>query len=143
MISAFLIAFVLQFGFGLSAEDPKDFAILMIITVGLTTITWVAVTFLTEPEPEETLIRFYKKVYPSGKLWNPIKSKIYEPFPESKLGRDFIDWIAGCFLIYLSLFGIGKIIFGNIFLGLLLVLLALGAGMIIYWDLNQRGWRVL
>jgi hypothetical protein len=53
------------------------------------------------------------------------------------------DWLAGCAMIYLTLFGIGKIIFGQTGLGLAFLGLAALAAGYVYWDLNRRGWSVL
>ena len=44
--------------FGLSTNDPKEAAWMTIITVTVTTATWLVVTFLTRPEPNETLLAF-------------------------------------------------------------------------------------
>ena len=51
--------------------------------------------------------------------------------------------LMGCVLVYATLFGIGKIIFGNWPLGLLLLALAGGAGYMIFWDLSRRGGQAL
>jgi SSS family solute:Na+ symporter len=52
-----------------------------------------------------------------------------------------MDWAAGCLLVYASLFGVGKILFGETALGLALLALAAGAGGLIFWDLERRGWK--
>jgi hypothetical protein len=53
------------------------------------------------------------------------------------------DWLMGCVLVYATLFGIGKILFGEWLTGLLLLALAAGAGYLIFWDLSRRGWQAL
>ena len=53
----------------------------------------------------------------------------------------FFDWLAGCVLIYAFLFGVGKLIFGDLVSGSLLLGLGLLAGGFIYWDLSRRGWK--
>jgi hypothetical protein len=53
------------------------------------------------------------------------------------------DWIAGCGLIYFSLFGVGHLIFGPASLGLLYLLAAAACAGFLYWDLNRRGWETL
>jgi len=47
-----------------SGSDPVIFAKTTLCTTGITTLVWVAVTFLTAAEPNDTLIRFYTKVRP-------------------------------------------------------------------------------
>jgi hypothetical protein len=44
-------------------------------------------------------------------------------------------------MIYCSLFGIGKLVFGEWLAGLLLVGAAAVAGWFIFWDLSRRGWQ--
>ena len=44
----------------LDTDKPVDFAWIMIITVAITTVVWLAATFLTKPEPEDTLVAFYR-----------------------------------------------------------------------------------
>ncbi len=46
-------------------------------------------------------------------------------------------------MIYLTLFGIGKIIFGHWGTGLLWLGGAVISGAYLYWDLNRRGWSLL
>ncbi len=59
MISAFVVSVALQVGWGLDTDKPVDFAWIMIVTVSITTVVWLAVTFLTKPEPEAVLKAFY------------------------------------------------------------------------------------
>lgn len=47
-----------------------------------------------------------------------------------------MDWFAGCVLIYMTLFGVGKIIFGQASVGLAFLALAALAGGVLYWDLT-------
>ena len=37
----------------------------MIITVAITTVVWLAATFLTQPEPQDMLVAFYRRTRPS------------------------------------------------------------------------------
>ena len=57
---------------GLNAADTSsvDYALAMLITVGVTTVVWVAVTLLTPPEPRSTCSNaFYRRVRPGGAGW--------------------------------------------------------------------------
>ena len=44
-------------------------------------------------------------------------------------------------MIYGTLFGIGKIIFGDMLTGLMMLAVAAAGGAFIYWDLSRRGWK--
>src|SRR5262249_47706927 len=61
MITAFIVSLTLQAGLKYDSDKPVDFAWLMIITVSITTAAWLAVTFLTAPESQETLVKFYRR----------------------------------------------------------------------------------
>lgn len=45
-------------------------------------------SYLTEPEPDEVLMKFYVRVRPWG-LWKPIRKKVEERFPEFKSDANF------------------------------------------------------
>ncbi|MDH7604107.1 MAG: sodium:solute symporter, partial [Melioribacter sp.] len=45
-------------------------------------------SYLTEPEPDEVLMKFYVKVRPWG-LWKPIRKKVEARFPEFKSDANF------------------------------------------------------
>lgn len=143
MIASLVVALVLQFGFGLSAEEPRQFALLMVATVACSTLVWVTVTLLTPPVDEKTLIAFYRKARPGGPLWYPIRRKVANPTQVKPLWRDFADWLAGCTLIYCALFGIGKLVLGHTALGLVLLAASAGAGALLYRDFQQRGFATL
>jgi hypothetical protein len=49
----------------------------------------------------------------------------------------------GCVLVYCTLFGIGKLVFGEWLPGILLLAVAAVAGYLIFWDLSRRGWQTL
>ena len=56
---------------------------------------------------------------------------------------NFLDWIAGCVMVYLALFGVGKIIFGEYGLGVLFLLGSAAAAVFLYVHLSRRGWSVI
>jgi len=143
MISAFIISIVLQFGFHLSESDPKQFAYLLLITVGFTTVVWITVTFLTSPEPQDKLVSFYKRVRPNARFWKPIASITPEVIPEKDGIFNLINWISGVAMIYSFLFGLGYIILGNVLLGSALMVAGFVFGGIIFYQMNSRGWEFL
>jgi len=126
----------------LNAEDPHGFAWLMVLTTAFTTLAWLAVTFLTPPEPEAKLREFYERVRPAAAGWRPIARQEDAPSRQS-LGWSAADWLAGCAMIYCALFGLGKLVFGETLAGLALLLCAALAAGFIFWDLERRGWETL
>ena len=140
MIAAFVTSVTLQTAFHLDSDQPVDFAWLMIFTVGFTTVCWLAVTFLTSPESNDTLIAFYRRTRPSFSGWRRIAVQVPEVKPSRGGLSNLLDWICGCVLIYGVLFGVGKLLLLETGLGILLVGIGLAAGAVIYWDLSRRGW---
>ena len=140
MISAFIVSVALQRGFGLDTDKPVDFAWVMMITVGITTVVWLAATFLTPPEPKDVLIAFYRRTRPSGPGWARVARMAPEVLPARDGLSNLLDWAAGCVLIYGILFGTGKLLLHESGIGLALLACGMAGGAIIYWDLSRRGW---
>lgn len=114
MVAAFVVSVGLQLGAGYDTDDPHDFAVVMLITVGLTTAVWITVTFLTAPEPEEKLVAFYRRVRPYATFWGPAAQLAGDVTPPTGAHRDLLSWLAGCGLIYGALFGVGKLLLGEL-----------------------------
>jgi solute:Na+ symporter, SSS family len=127
----------------LPGSDPVTFAKTSLITAGITTIAWIAATFLTPAESQEKLLAFYRRVRPTVHGWKKIAALAPEVPQVRDVRGNAFDWLMGCVLVYATLFGIGKIIFGDWFWGVALLALAGGAGYLIFWDLSRRGWQSL
>jgi len=143
MAAAFITSLILQYQFHLSESNPREFAYLVLITVAITTAVWLLVTFLTKPEPKETLLAFYRRVRPSAKFWGPIAREAPDVNPAKDGIFNLIDWLSGVAMIYAFLFGAGNVIFGRTLTGLLMMLAGFVFGGIIYIDLNKRGWETV
>jgi len=139
MITAAIVSIFLQKGLGWNSDEPRQFAYLMLVTVGITTIVWVVVTLATSPEPAEKLISFYRGVRPEGPGWTGIAAEagLAESHARGRLSLQFVNWILGVVLIYGSLFGIGKLIFKEWGTGLLYLLVAIVAGALISRNLSR------
>jgi hypothetical protein len=105
--------------------DLRADAVVMLVTVAVSTVVWVATTFLTKPEREETLQAFYRRVRPGGPGWAAVSTRAgfgREPIPGGALA--WTNWVAGIVAVYASLFGIGKLVFGETGAGLGMLALA-------------------
>jgi Na+/proline symporter len=127
MAVAFVVSLALQGWFGLSGDDPRGFAILLMTTTAVTTAAWLAVTYLTAPEPRERLREFYARVRPGGPGWTAVAP---EATGDATLGRGLVQWAVGCAVVYLGLFGIGDLLLGRPVRGL--VMLVIG-GVLTAW----------
>jgi len=124
-------------------DDPNLVAKQLLITVIVTTIAWVVVTFATKPESEETLVRFFERVRPNAAGWGPIAKNVVSVEANDSLGLGLLDWLAGCGLVYGTLFGIGKLVLQEPILGFAWLAFALVCGAFIWWDMNRRNWETL
>jgi Na+/proline symporter len=143
MISAAIVSMTLQKAFHFDTDNPRDFAWLMIITVSITTVVWLATTFLTRPEPQDVLVAFYARCRPSAAGWGPIARLRPDIKPTRDGLANLLDWISGCALIYGVLFGTGKLLLHESGVGLALLAMGLLGGAVIYWDLSRRGWSTV
>jgi Na+/proline symporter len=90
----------------------------MIVLV--TTLVWVAVTFLTQAESKAVLQKFYKKIQPGGPGWQKIVSEAREEnieLVDTKEGwsvpSGILAMLVGCALIYSVMFATGYFIYGE------------------------------
>jgi Na+/proline symporter len=130
-ISAMVASFVVSVGAmalvksRMPAGSPLIQSYVMLITVVVSTIVWLSVTFLTAPEPEAKLEAFYQRVRPGGPGWRRISARLgygRETIPGGALA--WTNWLAGIVAVYASLFGIGKLVFGELGNGLVLLVIA-------------------
>jgi hypothetical protein len=145
MAASFIISMFLEFvAFkDWPNADPLRFAWTVLITVVCTTIIWITVTLLTPAEDESVLLAFYRRVQPNASLWGPIRKLAPEVAPPTDGMANLRDWALGCLMIYMFLFGVGKIIFGDTPAGLIFIAIGVVAGIVIYVDLQRRGWNIV
>ena len=124
MATAIAVTAVLSWVKPFSGGGVVLFAKTALTTTVATSLVWVIVTFLTKPEPQEVLVKFYRQVRPHVAGWMPI-SRLAPDVPKTRdLGRNLLSWALGCGMVYLALFGSGKVILGRPGLGIVLLILA-------------------
>ena len=109
-----------------AAGDPRADSVVLLVTVAVSTVVWVTVTFVTAAESPAVLERFYRRVRPGGPGWASVSQRLgfgREPIPGGAL--QWTNWIAGVVAVYATLFGIGKLVFGD--LGTAFILLSIAA----------------
>ncbi|MGA2631234.1 MAG: sodium:solute symporter family protein [Terriglobia bacterium] len=127
----------------LEGSDSIVFAKSILLTVAVTTVVWLAATFLTKPEPDSKLLEFYRRVRPGVFGWSRISTFAPE-IPATHEGwYNLMDWLLGCLMVYMALFGIGKVILGSTGIGVLFLAISAVSGYAIYWDFSHRGWEKL
>jgi Na+/proline symporter len=84
------------------------------LIVALTTLAlWLAATWLTRPEPDATLAAFYRKVRPDGPGWRRVAALAPDARPDGTLGASLLCALLGTAAVWLTLPGIGAVIFGE------------------------------
>ncbi|WP_031500195.1 sodium:solute symporter family protein [Bryobacter aggregatus] len=140
MASAAVVSIAMQTVFHFDSDQPRDFAYIMLVTVGITTVVWLAATLLTAPEPMPVLERFYRTTHPSRFGWGPVADRVPDVQPDRDGWANLGCWLAGCTLIYGLLFGTGKLLLGETIIGLVYLAVGLVSGWWISHDLTRRGW---
>ena len=109
-------------------------------TVGMTTITWLVVTYLTPPESKETLLHFVHRVNPNG-AWAPVYRLAGLKKPSNKIVRlTLVSWLSAVILAYALLFFIVKWLFfeyNEAMIWLFVAIIGL-AGLI--WSMRKMSW---
>jgi Na+/proline symporter len=133
-ISAMIASFVVSIAAiniikpGFAPGDLRADAWVMLVTVAVSTVVWLGVTFATKPEPDRVLEAFYRRVRPGGPGWAVVSERAgfgRESIPGGALA--WTNWIAGIVAVYSTLFGIGKIILGSLLEGLVMLAIAVVA----------------
>jgi Na+/proline symporter len=119
MLTPFAGMFLSRTVFGLKFPES------MFFIVALTTAVWLAVTFLTKPEKDETLSSFYGRVRPGGPGWKKVFS---ESAKDSAIGWGLLQWLAGLLLVYCAVFAVGKLILAEYTAGFILA----GSSLILF-----------
>ena len=107
----------------------------------LTTIVWVAATFLTPATDDETLRNFYTKIRPGGSGWNAVLDKasdegVHIGRGEGGLPLGILCMLIGTFTVYAALFATGSWIYGETTRALILTGVTVLGGVILFraWD---------
>ena len=141
-ISAMAASFVTSIALHLAHVDAgntssADYAKAMLITTLVATTVWVTVTYLTSPETEEVLDRFYQRVRPGGPGWRSVSERLgygREAIPGGALS--WINWVAGVAAVYSAVFGVGEFLTGSAAMGWLYAVICVGS-----FSLIQRNLR--
>jgi solute:Na+ symporter, SSS family len=112
----------------------------------LTTVSWIIVTFLTQPNSEETLRNFYRKIRPGGPGWKAVVDRAQKEGLELVKEKD-MKWdvptgilcmILGSMAIYSTLFAIGNLLYGKVVITLIFAGIAIVSTFIL-----TRLWKKL
>ncbi len=119
-------------------QESVVFAKTALTTTLFTTLAWVIVTLVTKPEPQEKLESFYRKVRPDVLGWKPVARRLTGVPETRELAANLKAWVLGCAMVYLALFGAGKLLLHEPGLGTLLLMSAAICAVLLYRDIARR-----
>jgi len=110
----------------------------LFIIVPLTTVAWITAMYLTKPSEESKLTNFYRLIRPGGPGWRNMRLKHPEVKNDRGYGYLFLDWFLGIILVYMFLFGTGKIIFAEYMTGLIFISAGILSAVLIFVNLKKH-----
>jgi len=135
MLMSFLIAVYLHFVHARLGFAPLDPATALVIGVALTTVGWIAVTFLTPPTEHGVLQSFYDRIRPYPAGWRRAVDTRGASVEGANIAASFLAWFLGCVAVYAALFATGYLLYGREGIGLLCAVIAIVSGYAL--------WRVI
>ncbi len=110
----------------------------LLLGVGITTLAWILVTFLTRPTDQKTLRAFYALEHPGGPGWNRVLAEarrngnpLTKHTGTSQITLGLLAMLISCMAVYCALFGIGLWIYGEFFRATLLTLAAAACALVL------------
>jgi hypothetical protein len=138
MVASFVTSlFLASRGHSMGDSSTSDYAFTMLTTVLVTTAVWLTVTFVTAPESDATLERFYRQVRPGGPGWRAVARRLGygdDRIPGGALS--WVNWVAGLVAVYAAVFAVGAVVTGAPLRGLAYALAAVGAFLLIQRNLR-------
>ena len=139
MLISFLVALYLEIihpGLGL---EPLGTGAKLLWGVGITTVGWVAVTFLTPPTDTPTLRKFYRLVHPGGPGWKKVVQEAAQDqeLLEERTEAWDVPWgilcmFLGVVAVYSALFATGQWIYGRYGIASVLTLVAIVSAFLLF-----------
>ena len=141
MATAMVVSVLLRWLAPFSGTGPVVFAKTALTTTVVTTLVWMIVTLVTKPEPEEVLLKFYRAVRPHVSGWQAVARLAPEVPPTRDVGRNLLSWVLGCAMVYLALFGLGRVLLGPMGQGIVLLFASGVCAAALYANLARQGWK--
>ena len=111
------------------------------IVAALTIPTWLLVTFLTRPEEDATLDAFYQRIRPGGGGWKPVAARKPGVDVDRHLPWSLLAALLATGVVYLTIPGVGMLLFGQYGRGVLALAGAVGCAVATYRLVRRIGWE--
>lgn len=107
-----------------------------------TTSIWLIVTFLTKPEKEEQLIKFYNRIRPAG-WWNHIAAKAGSPHHLAVGKLEWACWALGVTGLFAMIACLGKLCFGLYLQSGLYAVYSVAATILLFKLIEKMDWSAM
>lgn len=143
MVVSFCVAIYFQFIHPNTGLPELSAYLRLLIGVGITSVCWIGITFLTNPSDKKTLRSFYRLVKPGGPGWKKVveearqdNENIEEPGQKWDVPTGIMCMVLGCFSIYSALFATGNWIYGKKFIAMVLTGIAVVSSIFLikFWS---------
>ena len=129
-ITGMIVSFALAIYFKWFHEDIFEFSFKpheeLLLSIAITTSSWILITLLTKPTKKEKLLEFYYKIKPYGIGWNgflSINNLVKFNSKESPM-KDLLLMFICIIIVYFGLFGVGYLLYGKTLFGSIMLIIS-------------------
>ena len=129
-ITGMIVSFALAIYFKWFHEDIFEFSFKpheeLLLSIAITTSSWILITLLTKPTKKEKLLEFYYKIKPYGIGWNgflSINNLVKFNSKESPM-KDLLLMFICIIIVYFGLFGVGYLLYGKTLFGTIMLIIS-------------------
>ena len=142
MVSSFVFSILLLVLRKFGVFIPTHYA--LILTVLVTTISWILTAYLGPQTDREKLVAFYTKVRPFGPGWKKIRQEAGISEAEAKATCEsfpvaLVGWVSGSLTIWSALFAVGNVLYGRWVYAIVLFAVFLASGFVLL-NIMSRLW---
>jgi SSS family solute:Na+ symporter len=140
MISSFAVSIIILILNKNGIHFSTHVALLM--TIAFTTACWLVTVYIGPETDRRVLIEFYKKVRPFGPGWKKIREEAGVSDAEARATHEnipmaLLGWVAGCTVIWSSLFTVGNFLYGRTDYALMLFGVFVVSGSALLYVMNR------
>jgi Na+/proline symporter len=145
-ITAIVMVFAIEDG-SLATASLDHNTVRLLLTIFITTVSWLLTTYLARPENLSTLRSFYQLTQPGGPGWRRVLRKARkegieldnEPGKAWEMPVQILCVFVGAMAIYAALFSIGSFVYGRLAWGIGLLLFAAAGTWLLFRLFGKLG----
>ena len=141
-VSAMAASFVVSLGFFTAGKmgHTVETTTALLITIAVTTLVWITVTYCTPPVEPEVLAAFYARVRPAGPGWVRVRRENGLPASPDSMPLALAGWVLGLASVYGALFAAGGFVYGRSLEGAVWSIVA-AAAIVGLLAIGRRLWK--